>query len=904
MPIRTAIWKVGTPPELLAEATLPNERLLEEMIIAAPRLLSEEWMLIGRQEDTGLGGRIDLLAVAPDGAIVLIELKRDRTPREVVAQAIDYAYWVSGLDPEDIVAIYRRFAPGRSLAADFEERFGQELDDDALNQSHQIVVVAAALDDSTERIIAYLTERGIAINALLFQVFANGAEQLISRAWLIDPIRAQASSAATPGDPSEPWNGEFYSSFGHGESRSWEDALARGPEEWRDLIEEARETALSAFLEKPALKEGRWTLELCEGDDEDRMEESRKAALSALDELEAGENHKSAFELLESIDLRGGRKRAWSDGELASVKEALKIVRELARAELRRGIVVLESGPADERLAGALPILRDAFRQARLFLSEAKRRSRVMDFADLEVHALRALEHQGVRDYYCERWRAFLVDEFQDTNPVQAELLTQLTEGTKLTVVGDEKQSIYGFRRADVEVFRRFRECILSERGDEVLLATSFRGHSELVGVLNAVFSSVLGEMRQDLEAHREQPPHEAPHVRAYAMESEKRVPKAMLQRAEATHIARLVREMMDQEVSVYDAAADTVRPVRPGDVAVLSRVWAPLELYGEALAAVGIPSVHAGGGNLLETREAKDGLALLRFLADPTDDLALVAILRSPFFAVEDPLLHELAQEHTKTTSWWKLVQEAGGPQLHPAQEILGELLSKRRLEPPTALLQLADHLTGYTAIIANLPGAGRREADWRGFRELVGDLERGAYDAFTVVRWLRQLNEAGAEVPRPPLEVGEVVGLMTIHAAKGLEWPVVIVPDLARAMPSSHGAVVFDPELGVAVDFGEDEGEPALYRLIADKKARLQEDEARRIFYVAPTRARDHLILTSTDGETNRFSGIALLRPGLEVAGVTFSPVAFRPEDALPPVLPSPAPNLPPGLLVEPIG
>jgi ATP-dependent helicase/nuclease subunit A len=683
-----------------------------------------------------------------------------------------------------------------------------------------------------------------------------------------------------------------------------EEALARGPEGWRDLIEEARETALSAFLEEPALKEGRWTLELCEGDDEDRMEESRRAALSALDELEAGENHKTAFELLASIDLRGGRKRAWSDGELASVKEALRQVRELVRAELRRGIVVLEPGPADERLAGALPVLRDAFQRAGVFLSEAKRRSRVLDFADLEVHALKALEHEEVREYYRERWRAFLVDEFQDTNPVQAELLAQLTEGTKLTVVGDEKQSIYGFRRADVEVFRRFRERILSEGGDEVLLATSFRGHSELVGVLNAVFSSVLGEMRQDLEAHREPPPHEAPHVRAYAMESEKWVPKAMLQRAEATHIARLVREMIDQEVSVYDAAADTVRPVRPGDVAVLSRVWAPLELYGEALAAAGVPSIHAGGGNLLETREAKDGLVLLRFLADPTDELALVAILRSPFFAVEDPLLHELAQERAKATSWWKIVQEAGDPQLDPAKEILGELLSKRRLEPPTALLQLADHLTGYTAVIANLPGAGRREADWRGFRELVGGLERGADDAFTVVRWLRQLHEAGAEVLRLPLEVGDAVSLMTIHAAKGLEWPVVIVPDLARAMPSSHGAVVFDPKLGVAVDFGEDEDESALHRLIADKKARLQEDEARRIFYVAPTRARDHLILTSTNGQTERLCGLTLLRSGLELAGISFSAVPFRPEDAQPPELPSPSPAVPTRLLIEHLG
>jgi len=545
--------------------------------------------------------------------------------------------------------------------------------------------------------------------------------------------------------------------------------------------------------------------------------------------------------------------------------------------------------------------LRDAFGRVRAFLAEAKRRSRVLDFADLEVHALRALEHEEVRDYYRERWRAFLVDEFQDTNPVQAELLERLTQGTTLTVVGDEKQSIYGFRRADVEVFRRFRDRILSEGGEEVVLATSFRGHSELIGVLNNVFSSVLGEMRQDLEAHREISPHEAPYVRAYAMEAEGRVPKAQLQRAEAAHIARELREMLDRRVGVYDAAAGTSRPVRPGDMAILSRVWAPLEVYGDALAAAGIPSVHAGGGNLLETREAKDAIALLRLLADPADDLALVAVLRSPFFALDDRLLHDLAAEREKGISWWQLVSESDDARLDAAKEMLEDLLSKRRLEPPTALLQLADHLTGYTAVIANLPGAERRETDWRGFGELVEDLERGSEDTFTVVRWLRQLQEAQSQVPRPPIEGGDAVSLMTIHAAKGLEWPVVVIPDLARAMPSSSSAVVFDPELGVSVDFGEEEGQPALHRLIRDKKARLEEDETRRVFYVAPTRARDHLILTCT-GLTERLCGLTVLQPGLELAGIPVSPVSYDQRDARPPELPSPLPAAPAGLLLTP--
>ena len=160
---------------------------------------------------------------------------------------------------------------------------------------------------------------------------------------------------------------------------------------------------------------------------------------------------------------------------------------------------------------------------------------------------------------------------------------------------------------------------------------------------------------------------------------------------------------------------------------------------------------MDAGGGNLLETREAKDAIAFLRFLADPDDDLALVAVLRSPFFALDDRLLHDLAAEREKGTSWWQLVRESDDSRLDAAKEVLGDLLTKRRLEPPTALLQLADRLTGYTAVIANLPGAERRERDWRGFSELVSDLERGSDDAFTVVRWLRQLHKAEAQVPRP---------------------------------------------------------------------------------------------------------------------------------------------------------
>lgn len=228
MPIQHAIWTVSTQPQPLAAGRLPSEQTLEDMIVRDPRILSSEWMLIGRQVPTRFGGRIDLLAIAPDGSLVLIELKRDRTPREIVAQALDYASWVQGLEAEEIAQIYQRFQGGDGhLSQAFAQRFGGELDEEALNEAHQIVIVAAELDASTERIVGYLSENGIAINVVLFQVFEHAGQPLLSRAWLIDPGQTQTNVAtANPlKGETEPWNGEYYVSYGH---RSWDDAVTYG----------------------------------------------------------------------------------------------------------------------------------------------------------------------------------------------------------------------------------------------------------------------------------------------------------------------------------------------------------------------------------------------------------------------------------------------------------------------------------------------------------------------------------------------------------------------------------------------------------------------------------------------------------------------------------------------------
>lgn len=230
MPIQHRIWRVGGKPAPLAEAQLPSEAQLEDMIVAAPEILSPDWMIIGRQEDTGFGGRIDLLALAPDGSLILIELKRDKTPRDVVAQALDYATWVESLEADDLGAIYKRFTHGSDLGKDFRERYGQILDEDTFNDSHQIVIVASSLDASSERIVGYLNQRDIAVNVLFFQVFQSGDDLLLSRAWLHDPVDTQVAASSSGGRSSEkePWNGEYYASYGHGMGRTWEEAVQYG----------------------------------------------------------------------------------------------------------------------------------------------------------------------------------------------------------------------------------------------------------------------------------------------------------------------------------------------------------------------------------------------------------------------------------------------------------------------------------------------------------------------------------------------------------------------------------------------------------------------------------------------------------------------------------------------------
>lgn len=693
-------------------------------------------------------------------------------------------------------------------------------------------------------------------------------------------------------------------------------ALAQGSEKWQELAQELQQKALSELLQHHTWQQARTTLQNYAGQAGDRLEvETRQPALQAIDTVESGGNITESLSVIDRLKINVGSKKNWTEGGLEIVRETIKELRDLVQKALKDGLVTLELSAVDEQLKGILPALQEALSSVQKYINQEKRRSRVLDFADLEVGALQALQDEQVQFYYAQRWRAFLVDEFQDTNPVQSEILQLLTQNTLLTIVGDAKQSIYGFRRADVEVFRSWCDRIIHSGGNEQVLTTSFRTHKLLIDHINTIFSSLLGDLHQDLDAHRPDCPNSYPPIQVYTVEAESNINKSPRLKVEACHLAKLLKQMLDDKTLIYDKKTQTLRPIQPGDIAILSRTWEPLADYGEALETVGIPVALAGGGDLLATREAKDGWALLRFLADTSDDLALVAVLRSPFFAVSDKVLFTFiqSQEENETAqqgeqsknNWWQKLKLSEIPELQRPVEVLSQLLRDRNLEPPTRLLQIANHLTGYTAVITNLPGAARREADWRGFVELVQQLEHSSSDVFAAVRRLQRLAAAEIKIPRLPLSTNDAVALMTIHAAKGLEWSVVVIPDLARSQPHSSETVYFEPAYGVALKLEDEQSElqkPALYVCLEHLRKQREQAEALRVLYVALTRARDQLILTATHESRGSLNKLEL---GLAAAGITINTIPFNPELAQPPVPPEPPlPPEPHSLLINSVG
>ncbi|HIW29093.1 MAG TPA: DUF91 domain-containing protein [Candidatus Luteococcus avicola] len=229
MPVEMGLWRVdGDAPKRVGLSMLPQEKQLEDLLAADPTLLGERLLIFGRQVPTKQGKFIDLLGMDADGTVHVLELKRDKTPRDVVAQVLDYSQWVSTLDREDILEIARLHL-GKDLAEGYSEVFGGDSLPEDLNVEQRPLIVASQLDDSSERIVNYLRSFGVPINAVFFAHLEDEGRRYVARSWLVEEDPSVPRTVKS-GKTRAPWNGvDWYVAFGEENgSRLWEDARKYG----------------------------------------------------------------------------------------------------------------------------------------------------------------------------------------------------------------------------------------------------------------------------------------------------------------------------------------------------------------------------------------------------------------------------------------------------------------------------------------------------------------------------------------------------------------------------------------------------------------------------------------------------------------------------------------------------
>jgi ATP-dependent helicase/nuclease subunit A len=528
----------------------------------------------------------------------------------------------------------------------------------------------------------------------------------------------------------------------------------------------------------------------------------------------------------------------------------------------------------------------------------------LLDFEDLQVMTAGLLGRGGVRERIRAEYRWFLVDEFQDTNDLQYGLLKALTDDCRsgnLFIVGDPKQSIYGFRNADVGVFYDAREDIAREirrsgegraDGGSVVLEESFRPLPAVAAFVNAVFSVLMrrGGSRFEVDYDRIVVGRESAgtgEVGLLLVPAGAETDRASVVRAECALLAGKLGEI---------ARGGGGRSF--GECAVLLRDRTNLPPLERALEEAGIPYLLAGGVGFFQTQEVYDFLNYLRFLTAPDDDPALAGILRSPFFGLTDADLYELsfvpgpggrpgARFPGGMPLWERVRRAAVSPGSHApllrAGRILGEHLSVAGRIPVPRLLRKIAADTGWVGTMAGLShGPQPRE----NFLKLLDLARRAAatgpsslYD-FTVHLGSRS-EEEEREGQAATAPGGKAVRVMTVHAAKGLEFPVVFLPFLDRASRPDHEPIV-DPAHGIGFrpgGGGDGEGEHAprhdFLRALSEEK-RIAEEK--RVFYVGCTRAKDVLVLSGSEGETiPRDSPLGWLRAAMEALGVRERDSAF---------------------------
>jgi ATP-dependent helicase/nuclease subunit A len=502
----------------------------------------------------------------------------------------------------------------------------------------------------------------------------------------------------------------------------------------------------------------------------------------------------------------------------------------------------------------------------------AKLERGALDFDDLESLTRDLLANEDVRARYLGvEFRHVLVDEFQDTNAAQWAIIRRIADPDvpgSLFVVGDPKQSIYGFRGADVSVFAQVRDLIAQRRAP-VDLSTSFRTHHTLISGMNALFTRLLVReadspvaayevlFESGMQAHRTEVPSAAPPLELLLLDTERLKAEGdeelSAREWEAAVIAKRLRELVEVEQRpVYDKRTGVVRPMHYGDAALLFQAMTHVNVYEAALKREGIPYLTVAGKGYYDRQEVWDVLNLLRALDNPADNLALAAALRSPLFSLSDDALLALrlnAHGGGSPSLWQALAHPHYVPPdevetVAFARETLAALRRMAGRVTIAELLRAALERTGYLAVLTGLPDGRRKRSNVEKLLEKAETSGRITLSAFT--QYLKDMSENEAREGEAAFESEGAVQLMTVHKSKGLEFPLVVLVDSsyerrggAGDLVSGWACRVYDPDENKLV--------PTYASRRAERINRLRETaERRRLLYVAATRAQDYLMIS----------------------------------------------------------
>ncbi len=495
---------------------------------------------------------------------------------------------------------------------------------------------------------------------------------------------------------------------------------------------------------------------------------------------------------------------------------------------------------------------------------ERKKAARgVLDFIDLLVKARDALrDREPVRRHFRERFRTLIIDEFQDTDPLQVQVADLLAgdEPGRLVVVGDAKQSIYRFRRAEVALFRKAAAEARARPGWAVLsLTQNFRSRPALLRFVNRVFTGLIqasDEAGQPAYEPIAPPPGlgEEPSVVALRF-GEAYLSGEDLLRQEAKALSAFLAQVAAGGETVREVTTGVLRPSRAGDVMVLVRRLTHVRLLEEALEGASLRFTVEGGKSFFDRQEVGEVLAVLKAVEDPTDRVSLVAALRSSFLGVSDRDIVAFALSggslRLGTAPRAEAVADGEAPWATTVPRALLVLERLHRDRTTVSVPALLESFFDETRILAALTGTRRGEGAIANLRKVV-TLARSASDLGVLTlrgftRLLQERTESAREEPDlPTTRAGDpdTVRILSVHKAKGLEAPVVAVFDTADNFNPGSSVIPLFEEGTVAIGFRKG-CQPPQWDTLVKREEKRAGAEARRLLYVAATRARDLLVL-----------------------------------------------------------